>query len=206
MEIDAMSTAQSKRRYTPEEYLALERKAEYKSEYLDGEIFAMSGASFPHNLITVNLIREIGTKLRGEPCRILGSDMRLLVSRTGLYTYPDLVAYSGKPAFLDEEFDTLTNPVLIIEVLSPSTESYDRGKKFKHYAQIHSLSEYLLVSQNHVYVERFARRGDDWLFSQFDRVEHRLHLHSINCELVIGSIYEGVTFSEDEPETNQQGD
>ena len=155
--------------YTPEEYLALERKAEYKSEYINGEIYAMSGASRAHILITVNLTRELSTQLRGRPCEVYASDMRVKVSPTGMYTYPDVAAVCGEARFEDGQVDTLTNPSVIIEVLSPSTEAYDRGEKFAHYRKLQSLAEYVLVAQDKMRVEHFARhgeRGEQWVLTE----------------------------------------
>ena len=133
-----MSSAALSNRYTPEEYLALERKAERKSEYLNGFITGMSGASFEHGLLAANLIREIGMQLKDGPCDVLTSDVRVLVNSTGLYTYPDVTVVCGRPLFLDKVFDTILNPAVVIEVLSPSTETYDRGDKFAHYRRVES--------------------------------------------------------------------
>jgi Uma2 family endonuclease len=143
---DHVST-QPKVRITPQEYLALERKAEIKSEYFDGEMFAMSGATREHTKIVVNLITELNNQFADRPCEVYALDLRTKVSPTGLYTYPDIAAICGEPEFEDAHMDTLTNPQLIIEVLSDSTESYDRGRKFAHYRTIDSLLEYVLVSQ-----------------------------------------------------------
>src|SRR5206468_6291774 len=120
------------------------------SEYINGQIYAMSGASREHNLIVVNLIRELSSQLRGRPCEVYASDMRVKVRPTGMYTYPDVVAVCGEPRFEDEQVDTLVNPAVIVEVLSPSTEAYDRGQKFAHYRKLESLTEYVLVAQNEV--------------------------------------------------------
>jgi len=142
-----MSSAVLSNRYTPEEYLALERKAERKSEYFNGFITAMAGTSFEHCLLVANLSRELGIQLKDGPCEVVTSELRLLVSSTGLYTYPDVTIICGRPLFLDKVFDTILNPSVVIEVLSPSTEAYDRGDKFAHYRRVESLREYVLVSQ-----------------------------------------------------------
>src|SRR5436305_1067989 len=126
----------AKQHYTADQYLALEREAEYKSEYINGEIYAMSGASREHNLIAVNLVRELSSQMRGRPCEVYGSDMRVKVAPTGMYTYPDVSVACNEPHFDDRQLDTLTNPTVIIEVLSPSTEAYDRGVKFLHYRKL----------------------------------------------------------------------
>src|SRR5215475_2147969 len=152
MENDKVST-HPKTRITPKEYLELERKAEIKSEYLDGEMFAMSGVTLEHSSIVVNLITELNNQFIDRPCQVHGPDLRVKVSPTGLYTYPDLVAFCEKPLFEDEHFDTLLNPQVIIEVLSNSTEAYDRGKKFAHYRTVESLREYVLVSQTEYRIE-----------------------------------------------------
>ena len=127
---------QTQPRLTAEDYLAIERSAEFKSEFFDGEIFAMSGASEPHNIIVTNTIIELGNQLKKRPCKLYANDMRVKVDPTGLYTYPDLVVMCGKAQFDDTHFDTLLNPTLIIEVLSDSTEAYDRGRKFEHYRKL----------------------------------------------------------------------
>jgi Uma2 family endonuclease len=185
----AMSTAAEKRRYTPEEYLALERKAPYKSEYYRGEIFAMSGVSREHNQIAGNIYRSLGNQFEDRPCEAFIADLRVRVLPTGLYTYPDVAALCGEPRFEDEEVDTLLNPSLVVEVLSPSTEDYDRKKKFDHYRRIDSLREYVLVSQDRVRVERFTRQGRDWLLTIFERRDETLGLASVNAEIPLRAIY-----------------
>src|SRR5262249_28209470 len=163
-----MSTAPT-RRISPEEYLAQERLADFKSEYLRGEVFAMAGASYPHTLIKDNLAQEAGTQLKSGPCRVLTSDMRVRVNATGLYTYPDVVIVCDEPEFEDAVFDTLLNPRALVEVLSDSTEKYDRGAKFGHYRQIPSLQEYVLVAQDRPLVERYVRQADNsWLLTVFE--------------------------------------
>lgn len=189
-----MSTLPQKR-YTPEEYLTLERKAEYKSQYYDGKIFAMAGASRRHNLIAVNIASEMRARLRGRPCEVYGSDMRVKVSPTGLYTYPDVVVVCGEPRFEDDHEDTLLNPTLIVEVLSPSTEDYDRGRKFAHYRQIGSLAEYVLVAQEKHHVERFRRQETgEWLLWETDRPDDTVSLASIGSELALVEVYDKVEF------------
>lgn len=179
--------------YSPTEYLALERKAERKSEYLSGEIFAMSGASEGHNLIAGNVFAALHAQLRGRPCRVYVSDMRVKVSPTGLYTYPDVVALCGKPVFDDEQKDTLLNPTVIIEVLSPSTEAYDRGDKFAHYRRLESLAEYVLISQEKFRVELYVRQPDNqWLLSEAGDLQDTVRLPSVACELVLAEVYENV--------------
>ena len=143
---------------TPEEYLARERRAETKSEYLRGEVFAMAGASRAHNLIASNAAGELRQQLRDRPCEVYPSDMRVKVSPSGLYTYPDVTVVCGEPQFEDAEVDTLLNPKVLVEVLSPSTADYDRGGKFTHYRRLPSLQEYVLISQDRPLVEHYVAR------------------------------------------------
>ncbi|NLY02475.1 MAG: Uma2 family endonuclease [Rhodopirellula sp.] len=193
-------TTVPKRRLTPEEYLAQERKAEYKSEYYDGETFAMSGASRAHNLIAGNVIREAGNQLRDRDCEVYSSDMRVKVSRTGLYTYPDVVMVCGEPRFEDAEVDTLLNPTVLFEVLSESTEGHDRGKKAEHYRRIPSLREYILIAQDECHVERFSRQPDHgWLLWETEDIEAVLDLPSISCQIKLSDIYAKVQLAKRAP-------
>ena len=178
---------------TPEQYLEIERKAEFRSEYCQGEMFAMSGATRTHTLLNVNLVRELSSQLRHGPCRVYTHDMRVQVSATGLYTYPDVVVGCQEEQFLDERRDTLLSPTLIIEILSESTEAYDRGKKFGHYRTLQPLREYVLVSQDRVQVECYKRQpGDQWLLTAASRLEDIVALESIDCTLRLADIYEGI--------------
>ena len=179
--------------YSPEQYLALERDAQQKHEYLNGEIFAMGGASERHNLIAVNLVASIHVQLKGKPCKVYSSDMRVKVSATGLYTYPDVVALCGEAHFDDEQQDTLLNPDMVIEVISRSTEGYDRGEKFAHYRKIESLAEYLLISQDKYCIEQYVRQPDNqWLMSEVSKLEERIELPSINCRLLLSDVYDRI--------------
>jgi len=196
-----MPVASPQPRYTPEQYLALERKAEYKSEFVNGMIIAMAGVSRSHSLIVVNLARVVGLHLVGRPCEAHVSDMRVKVSPTGLYTYPDLAAVCGEAFFDDEHTDTLLNPTVIVEVLSPSTEAYDRGEKFAHYRRLESLHEYVLVSQDKVRIESFVRQGAQWLLSEASSLDEVVRLESIGCELVLRDIYDKVRFAESGEDT-----
>ena len=186
--------------YTTEEYLARERMAEAKSEYLDGEILAMAGASRAHNRIVLNLGAELNRQLRGSPCEAFVNDLRVRVSQTGLYTYPDVVVACGEVQFEDDQVDTLLNPVVVIEVLSPKTEAYDRGEKFAHYRRLDSLQEYLLVSQDKVRVERYVRQGEQWVLSELNAVDDVLQIETITCSVRLGDIYERVKLPTDSPE------
>lgn len=179
-------------RVSPEDYLALERRSETRSEYLDGEIFAMTGASERHNLLAGNLYTTFRAQLRPRGCRVYVSDMRVKVSATDLYTYPDVVVVCSKPQFEDAEVDTLLNPQVIVEVLSKSTEDYDRGTKFVHYRAIPSLTEYLLVAQDQIHVEHHLRQAEGWLLTETDRLDDVLDLPSAGARLDVAEVYDGV--------------
>lgn len=182
---------------TPEEYLTLERQAEFKSEYYDGEIFAMTGASHKHNLITVNIGAELRNQLKGRACEVYQSDMRVHVPATGLYTYPNVVVVCGEPQLEDEHFDTLLNPTLIVEVLSKSTARYDRTGKFSDYRSIPSFAEYLLVVQSEYRVEQSAKQSDGrWLLTDFRSLEDVVRLDSIQCSLSLKEIYDKVSLTQ----------
>jgi Uma2 family endonuclease len=185
---------QPKPYYTPEEYLALERAAPYKSEYLAGEIFAMAGASEEHNTIAANIVRGLGNQFQGRPYRVYVSDMRVRVSPAGLYSYPDVVAVCGPREFADAHHDTLVNPTVIFEILSPSTEAYDRGEKFAQYWRLASLTDYVLVAQDRARVEHFTRQGDGWFVTAESALDDALHLASIDAVLPLSAIYENVEF------------
>jgi Uma2 family endonuclease len=179
---------------TPEQYLEIERKAEYKSEYFEGEMFAMAGAREAHNLIVANVLFQIYGQVRSGPCRVYPSDMRVRVSATGL-TYPDIVVACEAPRFLDGERDTLLNPTLIVEVLSTSTEAYDRGRKFGHYRSIESLAEYLLVSSERIGAEMFTRQTDGgWLLTAAGDLKDTINLSATGCRLALADLYEKVEF------------
>jgi Uma2 family endonuclease len=191
-----MSDLAVKYRYTPEEYLALERKAEYKNEYVNGQIFAMSGASRNHCLIVGNIGCELGRQFKNRPCEVYISNMRMKVSQTGMYTYPDVVAVCGEVRLEDAHNDTLLNPTVIVEVLSDSTEAHDRGEKFAHYRRLESLQEYLLVAQNQVRVEHYVRQGKLWVLTEESNLDGTVHLVSIDCTLSLQEIYYKVEFAD----------
>ncbi len=194
-----MSTV-AKRLYTPDEYLALERAATYKSEFYRGEIFAIAGASYNHNRISANILTEVGSRLKQGTCAPLSSDQKVFVQATGLYTYPDFVVVCGQPQFHDTYKDVVLNPKLVVEVLSPSTEAYDRGVKFRQYATLESLVEYVLVSQDRVSVECLTRHGDgQWLLAIFDRLDQVVRLASINCDIPLADIYAKIEFDSELP-------
>ena len=185
--------AEPHHRISVEEYLAFERRSEGRHEYLDGEIFAMTGASRYHNRLAVNLALILGTQVRGGPCELYIADMRVRVAATGLYTYPDLAVVCGEARFDDAHLDTLLNPTLIIEILSPSTEATDRGRKFAHYQKVDSLAEVLLIAQDRVAVEHYSRqREGGWHRRETTSLDDRLILPSIGCELPLAEVYERV--------------
>ncbi|MCC5815557.1 MAG: Uma2 family endonuclease [Leptospira sp.] len=178
-----------------EEYLELERKAEFKSEYYKGEIFAMAGAKRKHNAIVTALIANLYPLLKHKPCEVYPSDMKVRNKADRFYTYPDVTIVCGKPEFIDDEEDVLTNPQVIIEVLSKSTESYDRGGKFALYRNIPSVKEYILVSSDEKKIESFHRQGDEWVFREsLDHPGEIFRLQSMDVELALDAIYEKVEF------------
>ena len=188
-----MGLAQKKPEYvSPEEYLELERAAKEKHEYLDGEIFLMSGAGRRHNQIATNLIYSITSQIRDRDCVVYGSDMRVKIPNQN-YTYPDVVAVCGEQEFEDETEDNLLNPLVIIEILSKSTEAYDRGAKFEQYQTIPSFREYILVSQEPFRVEHFVRQDvSKWIYFEFRKPEDTVKLNSINSELRLSDIYHNI--------------
>lgn len=180
---------------TPEEYLRRERLAEDKSEYLNGEIFAMTGASRQHNRITINISSSLNLQLKGRPCETYAVDMRVKVRASGLYTYPDVAVVCGDPQFEDEYVDTLLNPTLLVEVLSQSTERYDRIAKTSYYRTIDSLTEHLLVAQDEIRLEQYVKRPNgQWLLSEYRELDGAVELTSIGCELRLSDVYDRITF------------
>jgi Uma2 family endonuclease len=178
-----------------QDYLCRERAADFKSEFHRGEMFAMSGATRPHILIVGNLVAHLKQHLRDSDCEVYSNDMRVKVTATGLYTYPDVVVACGKPQFIDGEFDTLLNPKVLIEVLSESTEAYDRGDKARMYRQIPSLQEYVIVSQSQPLVESYLRQdGEKWLFRAAAAIESDLALDSLGIRIPLSEIYRQVQF------------
>lgn len=198
-------SAQPQYRYTPEEYLALERSATEKHEFLNGELLTMAGASFEHTIISSNIVAALKAMLRRRGCSIHSSDLRTQTS-SGLYTYPDIVIVCGKPEFHDDVFDTVINPVIIVEILSDSTAVYDRTKKFDHYRTIPSLREYVLVEQNTPRIELYRRIQDEyiplerilWAFRAMTHLGETLMLESVDCSVSLGEIYEGIEFIDNE--------
>jgi len=181
---------QPKPRYTPAEYLALERRATTRSQYLDGEIFAMGGTSRRHNLVCLSIGAKLWDQLLERPCEVYTNDMRVRIVATGLYTYPDVVVVCGEPEFEDEELDTLLNPTVLVEVLSESTADYDRGAKFEHYRAIPSLREVLFVAQDEPHLLHYLRRPDgSWLLTESRGPTGVVELPSIEAELKVSDVY-----------------
>ena len=188
-----MSAIPAQKTLTVEEYLAMERSSlEGKCEFVDGQIFAMVGASREHNLIAVNITRELSYQLKGKPCETYANDMRVKAAKARGYHYPDIVVVCGKPEFEDGHLDTLLNPTVLVEILSPSTEAYDRGGKFAAYRKIQSLHEYLLVSQEEPFIERYVRQGDAWVLTETAGLEGLVNLDSIGCFLAMNEVYYSV--------------
>lgn len=177
---------------SPEQYLKVERQAETKSEYLNGETFAMTGASRRHNLVAGNIFASLKSQLRDRGCEVYISDMRVRIPVGDFYVYPDVTVACGQPRFEDSEVDTLLNPVVIVEILSKSTEDYDRGTKFVHYRTLPSLAEYLLVSQEERRVEHLVRQASGWLLTESTSLEDVVELPSVGARLALSEIYDRV--------------
>lgn len=191
-----MSTLAAQTYLTPAEYIDVERKAVTKNEYLSGRIVAMSGASNAHNIITMNTANQLYNQLVDRDCLVYASDMRVRVQDPVSYFYPDVTVVCGEPRFEDDVFDTLLNPAVVIEVLSPSTAAYDRREKFTRYQQIASLKEYILISQSRMHVAHYLRQENRWHATEFQTFDDVVSVASIECELLLGHIYRRVTFSD----------
>jgi Uma2 family endonuclease len=178
---------------SPEEYLSLERRAEFKSEYLDGVAYAMAGGSERHNLITGNLVTELNIQLRARDCKVYPSDMKVRLPGSRKFFYPDVSVVCGETQFADEQRDVILNPVLVVEVLSDSTEAFDRGKKFSSYQQIESLREYLLVSQGEFLAEHYLRQEAGWFYTRASGLDADLALPMLDCRISLGDVYNKVT-------------
>ena len=194
-----MSTAL--KRLSIAEYLERERHAEFKSEYFDGEIFAMAGGSLNHSLIAANLIREIGLALKDRQCIVATGDLRVKVDATGLYTYPDATIVCGDLEFDDEKRDTVLNPTVLVEVLSESTEKYDRGRKSQHYRRIPSLKALVLVSHEDFHVEWYTRESDSWLLNERTGLDQELDIQSLGIRISLAEIYRDVAITPAPTET-----
>jgi Uma2 family endonuclease len=204
-----MALAHSDLQYTVEEYLELERASEERHFYVDGYIFDMAGESPEHGTISTNLVTQIGVQLRGTRCRLLSKDMKVRSgparsdTKKGLYSYPDLVIVCGEVKFHDQRRDVLVNPSVIIEVLSDSTEAFDRGAKFLRYQNWNpTLTDYLLISQPRPVIDHFVRQGGAWIYTIYQGLEQRAHITSVDCMLHLSEVYERIEFStqpEDQP-------
>ena len=184
--------AQALPRLTPEEYLERERASETRSEYLDGETFAMSGASRQHNRINWNLAVALDPQLKSRGCEGFSNDMRVKIP-SGLFTYPDLAVVCGEPSFADDHLDTLLNPLALVEILSPSTEDYDRGRKFAHYRTLTSLKTYVVIAQDRIHVERYERQDDaSWHLTETEDPRTVLELPTIGARISVEQIYDRV--------------
>jgi Uma2 family endonuclease len=182
--------------WTVEEYLVFERASDERHEYYDGEIFDMVGGTARHSIIISNVNRILGTQLEDRPCLVFTSDMRVRVSSKA-YTYPDVSVVCDAPRFEDKHEDTLVNPVLIVEVLSPSTEQYDRAGKFERYQKLDSLQDYVLISQNRPRIELYSRQVDNsWLLRQMTDIDSALELPSVGCTLHLSDVYRKIMFED----------
>ena len=182
---------------TPEEYLEIETQAEYRSEYYDGEVVPMAGGSPNHNQIALNLSGALNFALRRQPYRVFMTDLRLWIPRQRIYTYPDVMVVAGNLEFAEGRKDTITNPLLIMEVLSKSTNNFDRGEKFEFYRTIPSFQEYILIDQTKIHVEQFAKTADNkWLLSEYEDENALLALTNIQFEIPLVDIYIRVEFNE----------
>ena len=190
-------SSQPKHSYSVEEYLALDREAEYKNEYVAGEIFAMGGASPKHVLIAGNTAREFGNRLRDTNCQVYSADLRVQADVGNAYHYPDVAVVCGRPEYLDKRKDTVTNPLVIVEVLSPATRNYDRGDKFASYRRLDSLREYILIAQEACHVEHFVRKEGGWEFTEIDDCQGNLMVPTLGIAIPLTELYAKVEFLED---------
>lgn len=182
-----------------QQYFELEATSEIKHEYYRGATYAITGASARHNLIVANIIGLLHSQLRGSPCRVFPSDLRLKIEQTGLYTYPDVSVICGTIQFDAGRQDTVTNPSVLIEVLSPRTENYDRGKKFEHYRTIETLQVYIVVAQDRMHIEQYIRQDEHrWLLVDFFTPEQVLQIDTTDCNLPLADVYEYISFEDDD--------
>ncbi len=193
-----MSALQKEKIYKPDQYLELERAAEERHEYLDGQIYLMSGGSPKHNTICVNVIRDLSNQLKGKSCQVFESNMKVGTETSGLFSYPDVSVACGEPTFHDNHQDVLTNPSVIIEVLSPSTERFDRGKKFARYQRFDSFTDYILITQDEPRVEHFARQANGtWILTVATGLKSKIEITSIACTLKLSEVYDRIKFEEE---------
>ncbi len=194
--VRVVMSAAEKLKLSPAEYLERERAAEGKSEYVDGEVYAMSGGTLDHNRIAMNVGRELGNIFKDRPCLVLGSDMKVWMESVNTFAYPDLSGRCGPLEFYDERKDIYRNPEFIIEILSDSTETYDRGEKFYRYQTLESLREYVLISQRSVAVDIYRRHDAGWLYHSVRDHNGSMRLDSVGCEVPLSEIYRGLSFAE----------
>ena len=188
-------SAHAQPKITAEEYLEAERSATFRSEYYGGYVYALAGGTWAHSMVINNLARELGNALKQTPCGVTSNDLRLAVSPTTMYTYPDVMVICGEPHFIDSRQDSVTNPTLIVEVLSPSTERYDRGFKSAQYRAVESLQEYALVWQTEPHVEVFRRHGkDEWLLKESIGLDATCRFESVDAAIPLSEIYARITF------------
>lgn len=186
------------KKLSPQKYLDIERKSEFKSEYYNGEMFALAGASLNHNRICGNIHVSLANQFRDKNCEVFQSDLRIKVQESGLFTYPDIVIICGEPEFYDEQRDTVTNPEVIMEVLSISTEGYDRGLKFELYRRLNTLKDYLLISQGKIAIEYYSKNPDNsWTLKEYNNLSQQICIQSINCNLDLKEVYSKVEFEKE---------
>jgi Uma2 family endonuclease len=182
--------------YSEHDYLDFERNSQERHEFYKGEIFAMSGASYEDNVIEDNLRLIIGTSLKGKSCRSFGSNLRIHIPRNSLYTYPDIMILCGEPKFQDQKFDTVLNPAVLIEILSPSTANYDRGAKFDLYREIDSLKEYILIDSTNYHCVHYNRNADNtWTLWETKNVNEDLLINAVNLKISLSEVYAGITLA-----------
>lgn len=185
----------AKQYYTPEEYLELEATADYKSEYIGGQIIAMAGASINHNRISLNLSSGLNFAFKNQNYEVFMGDMRLWIPQKLIYTYPDVIIIADEPEFVNNRTDTITNPQVVIEVLSQSTKGYDREDKFAAYRTIPTFQEYLLIDQNRIHVEQFSKTGKKrWNLREYDEEDENISLEIVSFEISLQDLYNKVKF------------
>jgi Uma2 family endonuclease len=196
-----MMQVTEQRYYSPEEYLALEEVADYKSEYIDGEIYPMTGGTVNHNKIALNFSTELNFAFKKLDYEVYMGDVRLWIPKRRIYTYPDVMVVVGEPEYYNNRTDTITNPKVIVEVLSKSTQGYDKSDKFDYYRSIPTFEEYILIHQNKMYVEQFYKTGKKrWSFGEYDAEDEAIALNSVPCQISLTDVYNKVKFEETETE------
>ena len=199
-----MMQVTEQRYYSPEEYLALEEIADYKSEYIDGEIYPMTGGSTNHNKIALNFSTELNFAFKKLDYEVYMGDVRLWIPKRRIYTYPDVMVVVGEPEYYNHHTDTIMNPKMILEVLSKSTQGYDKSDKFDYYRSIPTLEEYILIHQNKVYVEQFYQTGKKrWSFREYDTEDEVIVLNSVPFQISLVDVYNKVKFEEIESESEE---